>query len=84
MANQSLKTQLSEVNMMPVESSNIDSIGHNPDTKTIFIKFRTGSTYAYSPFTEEGFVDFYNATSHGKYFYYHIRTNENLECNQVF
>lgn len=63
------------IDMIPVQSSQIAAIGHDPETNTLAIQFAskggTGSTYHYSNFTAEDFDRFQAADSKGSYF---IRT----------
>jgi hypothetical protein len=62
--------------MQPVESSQIHSVGHDPETNTLAIRFfsgwgekkRVGSLYHYQNFTAEDFEAFKSAESLGKHF----------------
>lgn len=42
--------------MHKVNSSNIDSIGYNPEAKELHVKFASGATYAYEG-VEKGIFD---------------------------
>jgi hypothetical protein len=64
------------IEMRDVSSSQIHSIGHNPETNTLAIRFtsgygekrKPGSLYHYQNFTAEDFEAFKNAESLGKHF----------------
>ena len=61
------------INMSAVESSQIHSIGHDANTNTLAIRFKTykgepGSLYHYSNFTAEDFAAFRSAESIGSHF----------------
>jgi hypothetical protein len=68
-----------QVKMSPVESSQIASIGHDPATNTLAIRFKgktgPGSLYHYPNFTAEQFAAFQAAESNGKHFGHSIRGN---------
>lgn len=36
------------IEMKPVESSNIQAIGHDPDASELHVTFKSGATYVYS------------------------------------
>jgi hypothetical protein len=64
------------IEMRDVDSSQIHSIGHDPETNTLAIRFysgwgdkkRVGSLYHYQNFTAEDFEAFKSAESLGKHF----------------
>lgn len=63
-----------------VESSQIHSIGHDPATNTLAVRFlakrggdEPGSLYHYANFTAEDFEAFLNAESIGTHFGKHIK-----------
>ena len=62
----------------PVTSSQLDSIGHDPATNTLAIRFKAkngpGSLYHYSNFSAEQFEAFKGAESIGIHFRDHIKT----------
>lgn len=67
--------------MVEVESSQIHSIGHDPETNTLAIRFfrgygrdqKPGSIYHYQNFGAAEFEAFRNAESKGKHFGQHIK-----------
>jgi len=66
------------IDMQPVESSQIHSIGHDAATNTLAIRFKTykgapASLYHYDNFTAEDFAAFRDAESVGKHFTQHIK-----------
>lgn len=65
------------ITLEKVESSQIDSIGHDPATNTLAIRFksksRPGSLYHYDNFTAEDFAAFSEAESIGSHFGKHIK-----------
>lgn len=61
------------ITMTPVESSQIDSIGHDADTSTLAIRFKNfkgelGILYHYDNVTADDFAAFRGAESIGKHF----------------
>lgn len=66
------------IDLSPVDSSQLHSIGHDPDTNTLAICFKAkggaaGSTYHYANFTAEDFAAFKGAESLGSHFGKHIK-----------
>lgn len=66
--------------MTPVKSSQIHSIGHDPATNTLAIRFNgrnnaPGSLYHYSNVTADDFAAFSGAESVGSHFYRNIKPN---------
>ncbi len=59
------------MNMIPVSSSDIASIGY--DGSTLHILFNSGGLYAYYNVPESVYNGLMNASSHGKYFHANIR-----------
>lgn len=66
-----------QITMDSVESSQIHSIGHDPATNTLAIRFKSrggpGSLYHYSNFTADDFAAFRDAESKGAHFGKHIK-----------
>ncbi len=76
------------IELQDVESNQIHSIGHDPNTNTLAICFPSrkggqvvpgsvvpGSLYHYSNFTAEDFAAFQAAESKGKHFGKHIKAH---------
>jgi len=57
--------------MIPVESSNIASIGW--ENMELYITFNFGATYVYYDVPEEVFEEMLDAPSKGKYFHANIK-----------
>ena len=65
------------IEMKPIKSSQITSIGYSADTKTLAILFNGGkSAYHYSNVEPEVFDALSGADSVGSYFYKHIKPNK--------
>ncbi len=58
-----------------VRSSNLKSVGYDPDTNTLEIMFKKGGKkpYIYSNVTQEQYDKLMNARSKGQYFSQHFR-----------
>lgn len=50
-----------------VSSSNVESIGYDPDSSTLEVEFKNGSVYQYFDVPEQIFNDLINAGSIGSY-----------------
>jgi len=57
----------------PVPSSNIRSIGYEPDTRTLEVEFRSGSVYQYSDVPLAVYEGLMQAASKGSYFHNHVK-----------
>jgi hypothetical protein len=56
----------------PVESSNISSVGYDPDKEILEIEFSRGDVYHYFKVPESAYRRFMAAHSKGRYFRDHI------------
>lgn len=61
------------IEMTPVKSSNIGSIGYCSDTKTLAVKFNHGGTYHFKGVTPEKYQEFASAESVGRHFLSEIK-----------
>lgn len=61
------------MDMTPVASSNIDSVGYDADTETLRIRFNDGGTYDYQAVPPHVHDSLMKATSVGSYFHSHIK-----------
>ena len=59
--------------MIDVESSNLDSIGYDEPTREMNIAFNDGSLYAYYNVPPDIWNGFQNASSAGQYFHQNIK-----------
>jgi hypothetical protein len=67
--------------LQPVESSNIQAVGYEPDDQLLAIQFRSGDIYAYSDVPKSIYTDLMGAESKGKYFSRYIRHTYAWEKN---
>jgi hypothetical protein len=61
------------MNMKKVDSMTIESVGHNPDTNTLRIRFRNGVEYDYANVNAEQHAAFIGAESVGSHFHSNIK-----------
>lgn len=61
------------MNMIPVGSSDIASVGY--EHGTLYIRFHSGGLYAYSGVPESVYQALMSASSHGSYFHAHIKNS---------
>ena len=59
----------------PVNSSNIRSIGYDPQLTTLEVEFTSGDIYQYFNVPEYLYQQFLNASSHGQFLNDNIRYN---------
>lgn len=67
--------------LVKVESSNIDAIGWQHDT--LYIQFKTGNVYAYIPVPKTTYDNLRCAESKGKFFATYIRGNPEIKFSVV-
>lgn len=53
--------------LIPVVSSNVQEIGYQQDSQTLYVRFKNGSLYAYSGVEESVFEELRTAKSVGSY-----------------
>lgn len=61
------------MNRTPVESTNLSSVGYDPDTLTLEAEFRDGSVYQYFDVPEHVHLALTSGESVGKYFAANVR-----------
>ena len=61
--------------MSPVKSSQIESVGHDPETSTLAIRFKSGGTYHYQNVSADQHNDLVSAESVGSHFHNGIKKN---------
>lgn len=59
------------MNMTPVSSSNISSIGY--EAGTLYVSFHSGGLYAYYNVPDSVYYGLMSASSHGKFLAQHIK-----------
>jgi hypothetical protein len=57
----------------PIESTNLWSVGYDPDAHVLEIEFRGGNVYQYRDVPEAVYQGLVEASSAGGFFYAHIR-----------
>jgi len=62
------------MNREPMESSNLNSVGYDPDTKTLEIEFHHGGIYQYFDVPENVYSGLISAPSKGKYHHKFIKS----------
>ena len=50
-----------------VDSSNVEAIGYDPDTRELHVHFKTSGNYVYAEVEEWVFSEFLQANSKGRY-----------------
>lgn len=63
------------VEMMPIESSNIEGAGYNNKTKQLWVAFKGNKVYRYDLVPRKLFEELLQAESKGKYLNEHIKAN---------
>lgn len=61
------------IRMVPIKSSAITNIGHDPQRNELHVKFRSGSTLAFAGVSADKHQALLSAPSAGKYFADNIR-----------
>lgn len=61
------------MNRQSVTSSNIASIGYEPDSETLEIEFLNGGVYQYFDVPQHVYDELMNASSHGQYLAQNIK-----------
>lgn len=61
------------MNRIPVQSSDIQSIGYAPESCVLEVAFLSGGIYQYDGVPAYVFEELMSAESHGKYFAAHIK-----------
>lgn len=61
------------MNMKPVSSSNLKSIGYDSANMVLYVQFLNGSTYKYLNVPKSRYDGLLNASSKGQYLHYYIK-----------
>ena len=61
------------VGMVPVSSSNVDSVGYNDEQQILYVRFLNGSLYIYKGVSMYEYDGLLNAPSVGSYLHRNIR-----------
>jgi hypothetical protein len=79
------KETMNEVKMISVKSSQIDSVGYDAITSTLYIEFKKGSVYSYAEVPIEKYNSLLIPTiSVGKYFFAEIKGKYTYEKLPVY
>lgn len=65
----------SNINMIPVESSNVESVGYDENQQVLYVRFLTGATYIYKGVNSYEFDGLLVAPSVGSYLHRNIKNN---------
>jgi hypothetical protein len=58
---------------LPLESEMFFSVVYDADTRTLYLRFRSGDVYRYFQFSEHDYQQFLRAESKGRHFLSNIR-----------
>ena len=61
------------MNYQPVDSSNIEAVGYDPDSKTLGVRFKDGGIYHYEGVSPEKHQALLESKSAGSHFHQHIK-----------
>jgi len=59
--------------MRPVESSNIDSVGYDRESRELRVRFKNGGLYSYEGVPEETHQELIEADSVGEYLHQNVK-----------
>lgn len=59
--------------MNPVESSNLDSIGYNAETRVLAVLFKSGALHHYQDVPPDLWADFWDSLSKGQFYSMNVR-----------
>lgn len=65
----------SEIEMIQVGSSNVDSVGYDSELQLLYIRFLNGSEYMYRDVSQYEFDGLINAPSVGSYLHRNIKNS---------
>jgi hypothetical protein len=71
------------VELKEVVSSNISKIGYDQDSKTLYVKFKSGAIWSYTPVPAEKYKEFSEAKSVGQFFAREIRGKAIYDAAEV-
>lgn len=69
------------MNRQSINSTDLNSVGYDPDSQTLEIEFNSGGIYQYFNVPETVYNALMNANSHGKYFNQNIR--DVYQCSKI-
>lgn len=71
------------IKRVPVESSNINSIGFDRKKKTLEVEFKNGAIYRYNPISSLAKTQLMEAKSIGAHFSLYIKDNPLIHCQKI-
>ncbi len=63
------------ITMIPVESSNVESVGYDENEQILYVRFLTGAMYIYKGVNNYEFDGLLSAPSVGSYLHRNIKNN---------
>jgi len=73
------KISLEEVIWDEVDSSNIERIAHDEESKVVLVEFKSGAIWGYDDCDSQLYNQFKNAPSVGKFFFANIKNSHSAE-----
>lgn len=67
------RTKVEDIKREKVDSSNLESVGYDENSKVLEVEFKSGKVYRYLDVPKFKYVELVNANSKGKYFYSNIK-----------
>ena len=64
-----------DIDMIPVDSSNVESVGYDENEHILYVRFLTGATYIYKGVNNYEFEGLLSAPSVGSYLHRNIKNN---------
>lgn len=64
---------MDNINMVPVSSSNVESVGYDEENQILYVKFLSGSLYSYKNVNKVEYEALLNAPSVGSYLHRNIK-----------
>lgn len=64
-----------DINMIPVDSSNVESVGYDGNEQILYVRFLTGAMYIYKGVNNYEFEGLLSAPSVGSYLHRNIKNN---------
>jgi hypothetical protein len=62
-----------EIKMIPVSSSQLESIGYDEERNELFVEFKKGKVYRYLDVPKTVYTNFLNAESFGSFFFHSVK-----------
>lgn len=69
--------------LTPVESSTISGLGHDRDEKAVYVQFKGGALWKYSPITYGEFQAWLSEPSIGSHFHKHVKNNPGITAQRI-